>query len=262
MRVELAIFLALALAVGDGLFVILDQRRECFVVEEPLDTQLTVRYERPSVTTDCAAPYSLRPLMHRFESQELPHLETLERAGSGSVPGSAPVAVKLTLVDRHTESIVFSRVVGDRKGEATLSTVSEAAHDLCIRPVRNTPGRPFRFGLEVERGGVRRGDVAALLRPCESAHLAGNGDRYYAQMAAENHMDRLQVEVVKLNDELAEILNEADYMKEKEVRFHRKAERVNLAAIWWPILQIAILVLTAAFQVQSLKSYFQTRSLY
>mmetsp|Transcript_21732 Transcript_21732/g.66882 ORF Transcript_21732/g.66882 Transcript_21732/m.66882 type:complete len:217 (-) Transcript_21732:137-787(-) len=216
MRVELAIFLALALAVGDGLFVILDQRRECFVVEEPLDTQLTVRYE-------------------------LPHLETLERAGSGSVPGSAPVAVKLTLVDRHTESIVFSRVVGDRKGEAALSTVSEAAHDLCIRPVRNTPGRPFRFGLEVERG---------------------NGDRYYAQMAAENHMDRLQVEVVKLNDELAEILNEADYMKEKEVRFHRKAERVNLAAIWWPILQIAILVLTAAFQVQSLKSYFQTRSLY
>ena len=112
------------------------------------------------------------------------------------------------------------------------------------------------------RGGVRRGDVAALLRPCESAHLAGNGDRYYAQMAAENHMDRLQVEVVKLNDELAEILNEADYMKEKEVRFHRKAERVNLASIWWPILQIAILMLTAVFQVQSLKSYFQTKSLY
>jgi len=235
MRVELAIFLALALAVGDGLFVILDQRRECFVVEEPLDTQLTVRYERPSVTTDCAAPYSLRPLMHRFESQELPHLETLERGGSGSV------AVKLTLVDRHTESIVFSRVVSDRKGEAELSTVSEAAHDLCIKPVHNSPGRPFRFGLEVERG---------------------NGDRYYAQMAAENHMDRLQVEVVKLNDELAEILNEADYMKEKEVRFHRKAERVNLASIWWPILQIAILMLTAVFQVQSLKSYFQTKSLY
>ena len=74
--------------------------------------------------------------------------------------------------------------------------------------------------------------------------------------------DRLQVEVVKLNDELAEILNEADYMKEKEVKFHKKAERVNLAAIWWPILQIAILVLTATFQVHNLKGFFQSKHLY
>ena len=35
-----------------------------------------------------------------------------------------------------------------------------------------------------------------------------------------------QVEVIKLNDELAEITDEADYMKEKEVGFHRKAERI------------------------------------
>ena len=74
--------------------------------------------------------------------------------------------------------------------------------------------------------------------------------------------DRLQVEVVKLNDELAEILNEADYMKEKEVRFHRKAERINVAAVWWPVLQIGILVLTAVLQVQSLKNYFQAKNLY
>ena len=52
-----------------------------------------------------------------------------------------------------------------------------------------------------------------------------------------------------MNDELAEILNEADYMKEKEVRFHRKAERINVAAVWWPVLQIGILVLTAVLQV-------------
>ena len=67
---------------------------------------------------------------------------------------------------------------------------------------------------------------------------------------------------VKLKDELAEILNEADYMKEKEVRFHRKAERINVAAVWWPVLQIGILVLTAVLQVQSLKNYFQAKNLY
>jgi len=47
MRLRDSILAALALAAGDGLFVILRERRECFVVEEPLDTQLTVRYELP-----------------------------------------------------------------------------------------------------------------------------------------------------------------------------------------------------------------------
>ena len=57
----------------------------------------------------------------------------------------------------------------------------------------------------------------------------GHGDRYYAQMASEHHMDRLQVEVVKLNDELAEILNEADYMKEKEAR--RRVDHQGLSVL-------------------------------
>ena len=35
------------------------------------------------------------------------------------------------------------------------------------------------------------------------------------------------------------------------MRFHRKAERINVAAVWWPVLQIGILVLTAVLQVQS-----------
>ncbi|KAH8077303.1 hypothetical protein JL720_10021 [Aureococcus anophagefferens] len=77
-----------------------------------------------------------------------------------------------------------------------MATVSEANHDLCVKPVTNKLEAEFRFELEVER----------------------HGDKYYSEMASENHMDRLQVEVVKLNDELAEILNEADYMKEKEVK--------------------------------------------
>ena len=51
-------------------------------------------------------------------------------------------------------------------------------------------------------------------------------------------------------------------MKEKEVRFHRKAGRINVAAVWWPVLQIGILVLTAVLQVQSLKNYFQAKNLY
>ena len=69
----------------------------------------------------------------------------------------------------------------------------------------------------------------------------------------------MQVEVVKLNDELAEILNEADYMKEKEVRFHTpKLKELNVAAVWWPVLQIGILVATAVLQVQAEAHAFES----
>jgi hypothetical protein len=183
-------------------FVVLDGEKQCFLVEQPLDTQLTIKYEIPA---------NEKQNEHRL---------------------------KLTLTDRRTKTQVFSRVVSDHKDEVTMATGSEAAHDLCLKP--QAPGQ-VRVALEIERG---------------------HGQKYYAEMASEHKMDRLQVEVVKLNDELAEILNEADYMKEKEVRFHRKAERVNVAAVWWPVLQIGILVLTAVLQVQSLKKYFQAKNFY
>jgi hypothetical protein len=183
-------------------FVVLEGEKECFLVEQPLDTQLTIKYELPA--------------NEKTEDKR----------------------VKVTLTDRRTKTQIFSRVVSDHKSELSMATGSEAAHDLCLKP--QSPGK-VRVNLEIERG---------------------HGQKYYAEMASENKMDRLQVEVVKLNDELAEILNEADYMKEKEVRFHRKAERLNVAAVWWPVLQIGILVLTAVLQVQSLKNYFQAKNLY
>lgn len=217
---RIAVVAAFRSLLAGAVFAILEEGKECFLIEQPLDTQLTVRYE-------------------------IPALEALEVTGSEpdgrGEGGGASIAVKLTLVDRRTKSVVFSTVLDAHKGEASMATVSEANHDLCLRPVANSLSGPFRVDLEVERG---------------------HGDAYYARMAADNKMDKLQVEVVKLNDELAEILNEADYMKEKEVKFHKKAERVNLAAIWWPILQIAILVLTAVAQVHNLKSFFQAKHLY
>lgn len=41
----------------------------------------------------------------------------------------------------------------------------------------------------------------------------------------------------------------ADYQKHKEVDYHEETEGMNTAALWWPMLQIAILVLTGVFQV-------------
>jgi hypothetical protein len=66
---------------------------------------------------------------------------------------------------------------------------------------------------------------------------------------------------VRLTDELAQILNEVDYMKEKEVVFHDMTEKMEKNAEYWPMLQILILLATGVFQVKHLKRFFQDQKM-
>ena len=67
--------------------------------------------------------------------------------------------------------------------------------------------------------------------------------------------------MVRLTDSLAQILDEADYMKEREVEFHDMELTMERNAQWWPILQICILLLTGFFQVKHLKRFFQQQKI-
>lgn len=89
----------------------------------------------------------------------------------------------------------------------------------------------------------------------------GQADQYYAELAKEAHIDALEATIMKLNAQMGQILNEADYMKDKEVLFHQQCERMNAAARWWPILQVAILVITGALWANNLRTFFKKRRL-
>uniref|UniRef100_A0A6S9HJ16 GOLD domain-containing protein n=1 Tax=Heterosigma akashiwo TaxID=2829 RepID=A0A6S9HJ16_HETAK len=75
------------------------------------------------------------------------------------------------------------------------------------------------------------------------------------------HLTLFQAELAKVGDELVQVLNEADFMKEHEVIFHSESERMNSAAMWWPILQISILVVTGVMVVNNLKRFFKSKKL-
>ena len=106
----------------DGFFVLLKEGKECFVIEQPLDTPLVVRYEIPVL--------------------ERTGMTASEPGLEGDASSGPPVGVKMTLVDRHTHSIVFSKILASHKGEESMSTVSEANHELCVKPVTNRSAGP------------------------------------------------------------------------------------------------------------------------
>ena len=116
-------------------------------------------------------------------------------------------SVTVSLLDRKSKKQVFSRAVANERGSLSFSTVSEEPHDLCLTGTNLADPLRFDFLFEI-----------------------GQGDGYYEAMATEEHMDKLQLDVVKLNDQLSQILSEADFMKEKEMHFHAKSEHMNHAA--------------------------------
>mmetsp|Transcript_21342 Transcript_21342/g.20644 ORF Transcript_21342/g.20644 Transcript_21342/m.20644 type:complete len:217 (-) Transcript_21342:502-1152(-) len=85
----------------------------------------------------------------------------------------------------------------------------------------------------------------------------GYDNEYYAKLSTKEHFEAINMEVHKLNDMMTMTLNEADYQKHKEIEYHTLTERMNIAALWWPMAQIAILVVMGVFQVQHLKHFFK-----
>ncbi len=85
----------------------------------------------------------------------------------------------------------------------------------------------------------------------------GFDNEYYEKLLKTEGIDALNLEIRKLNDMISMTLNEADYQKHKEVDYHEQTEEMNSATLWWPMLQIGILVITGVFQVQYLKYFFK-----
>ena len=89
----------------------------------------------------------------------------------------------------------------------------------------------------------------------------GYDNEYYEKLLKEHNFDAVNMEVHKLNDMMTMTLNEADFQKHKEVDYHLETEKMDNATLWWPMLQIGILVMTGIFQVQHLKSFFKSNKL-
>lgn len=76
-----------------------------------------------------------------------------------------------------------------------------------------------------------------------------------------SHVTTLASKVRALNEKVADIQREQRYMREVEATFRDASEKTNSRAVWWSIVQIAVLVGAAAWQMRYLKVYFEDKRL-
>lgn len=70
--------------------------------------------------------------------------------------------------------------------------------------------------------------------------IYGYSNEHYEKLVSEHDYDKVNIQIHKLNDLLSLTLNEADYQKHKEVEYHKETEKMNNAAVWWPIFQVRV----------------------
>ncbi|EPQ56371.1 hypothetical protein GLOTRDRAFT_115647 [Gloeophyllum trabeum ATCC 11539] len=76
-----------------------------------------------------------------------------------------------------------------------------------------------------------------------------------------SHISELAAKVRDLNNKLEDIRREQQYQREREADFRDLSEETNSKAVWYSLLQIAVLIGTCAWQLRHLRRFFEDRKM-
>lgn len=83
----------------------------------------------------------------------------------------------------------------------------------------------------------------------------------YDKIAKLEHLNKVDVNIRRLTDMVAEVRAEQKYLREREGMWRDLSERVHSSVIWWSVGQMIILVCSGVFQMRYLKNFFKTKKL-
>lgn len=89
----------------------------------------------------------------------------------------------------------------------------------------------------------------------------GEESRNYAKMMKSNHLTNMEVEVLKLTDRMKDVTRELKYQNKREEEFRNTSESTNTRVMWWSVLQMVVMLVSAGFQSYHLKRFFEAKKL-
>lgn len=83
----------------------------------------------------------------------------------------------------------------------------------------------------------------------------------YAEMAKQEHLSAIVVEMRKLTDRVNARKAEQEYQQRLEASFRDESESVNAMVVYWSMFQMLVVVLSTAYQVYKLRSFFTSKKI-
>ena len=120
--------------------------------------------------------------------------------------------------DPKPELQIMHKILTDPKGHVDFTADNDGYYSYCVMQSSQYQKVPSRLSMHL---------------------VYGFDDEHYDKLIKEHNFDEVNLQVHKLNDLLTMSLNEADFQKHKEVEYHEETEKMNNAALWWPVVQVS-----------------------
>ena len=89
----------------------------------------------------------------------------------------------------------------------------------------------------------------------------GEESRNYAKLMKANHLTSMEVEVLRLTDRMKDVTRELKYQNKREEEFRNTSESTNTRVMWWSVVQMFVMLVSASFQSYHLKRFFEAKKL-
>jgi hypothetical protein len=130
-----------------------------------------------------------------------------------------------------------TKTLTEKEGILTHKVIEDGDINICIRASSAGKENPLRFSLQIEEGD--EDDV-------QEANVG-------------YHLSFMEDEMLRIEGSMHKILREADFAKERDAVFHKQTDAMNAATVFWPVMQVCILLATGFTQANHIVRFFKQR---
>ena len=131
--------------------------------------------------------------------------------------------------------------------EATGSLMHQFEMDgkghVCVTSRKASPHRPLMFKFRLQSDS----DEESIKEEKE------------AQGDFSKHLTRMEMEIGRIEKSMHGVLKNADFLKEQDAKFHKQAQDMDSATMFWPIVQVCVLLMTGFTQARHIVEFFKQR---
>jgi len=141
------------------------------------------------------------------------------------------------------------------KREGTIEFLTgeeDGTVDICVQSIIANRNAPSRISLSV----LMEADDSEVDEE-ESGKEDQASDRL-GHDEVKTQMSRLERDLQTLNNRVRAILNNADFNKDQEVAFHDQSVSMHSASMYWPIIQVLVIVITGITQAHHIITYMRS----
>mmetsp|Transcript_12417 Transcript_12417/g.20576 ORF Transcript_12417/g.20576 Transcript_12417/m.20576 type:complete len:241 (-) Transcript_12417:66-788(-) len=218
-------------------FIISSGKSHCETVTAPHSTKLRVEYEAP----DLDVSGSSEPNVWITVKAKIAKPGSVNNAQDWNNHFKRNLGVDAGSLKPASERIT------KKAGAVVYETQQNGQVEVCLRAGMAASSNPMRFALRVEKETEVH------------AHSEDAGDE--DKTDTNHHLTHMEMELKHLMSSMKDIISEADFSKERETHFHQQTLNMHAASMWWPIVQLCVLLLTGFTQANHVVRFLKSKRL-